>query len=157
MQYTRLTKEQFEELQQEFINFLASQTITAKEWETLKKEKPEVAESELDVFSDLIWEGVLSNTSYLEHYFSNQLYLFEFQEQKIKLISIKINDSSVDLTKTEGLNWLTGHLSHHTVDIFKASKAYSKNRNSDIFALVQQGAVISKGELYKSISQQIGN
>ena len=157
MQYTRLTKEQFEELQQEFINFLASQTITAKEWETLKKEKPEVAESELDVFSDLIWEGVLNNTSYLEHYFSNQLYLFEFQEQKIKLISIKINDSSVDLTKTEGLNWLMGHLSHDTVDIFKASKAYSENRNSDIFALVQQGAVISKGELYKSISQQIGN
>ena len=30
--YSRLTKEQFEELQEEFINFLATQSITGKEW-----------------------------------------------------------------------------------------------------------------------------
>jgi hypothetical protein len=67
MKYTRLTKEQFEELHQEFINFLATQSITADEWKTLKTEKPEVAEQELDIFSDLIWEGVLNKVKYLEH------------------------------------------------------------------------------------------
>ena len=59
MKYTRLTKEQFEELNQEFINFLATQSITAEEWKEIKEQKPEVAEEELDVFSDLVWEGVL--------------------------------------------------------------------------------------------------
>ena len=53
MKYRRLTKEQLEELHPEFINFLATQSITAEEWDTLKKEKPEVAEEEIDVFSDL--------------------------------------------------------------------------------------------------------
>ncbi len=48
MKYKRLTKEQLEELHEEFINFLATQSITAEEWATLKKEKPEVAEEELD-------------------------------------------------------------------------------------------------------------
>ena len=66
MKYTRLTKEQFEELQQEFINFLATQSITADEWSNLKVNSPEMAEMELDVFSDLIWEGVLQNVSFLE-------------------------------------------------------------------------------------------
>jgi hypothetical protein len=37
MKYSRLTKEQFEEMKQEFINFLATQSITADEWEDIKK------------------------------------------------------------------------------------------------------------------------
>ena len=44
MKYTRLTKEQFEEMQQEFINFLASQSITADEWQTIKTNTPDVAD-----------------------------------------------------------------------------------------------------------------
>ena len=60
MKYTRLTKEQLEEMYQEFINFLAAQSITAEEWAQIKQEKPKVAEEELDVFSDLVWEGVLN-------------------------------------------------------------------------------------------------
>ena len=32
MKFTRLSKEQFEELHQEFINFLATQSITSDEW-----------------------------------------------------------------------------------------------------------------------------
>ena len=60
MQYRRLTKEQLGELQQEFINFLATQSVTAEEWQHIKRERPNVAEQELDVFSDLIWEGVLA-------------------------------------------------------------------------------------------------
>ena len=58
-----LTKEQFEALNQEFINFLATQSITADEWKEIKEQKPEVAEEELDIFSDLVWEGVLSTRS----------------------------------------------------------------------------------------------
>ncbi|MEP0676046.1 MAG: DUF6495 family protein, partial [Nonlabens ulvanivorans] len=56
MKYRRLTKEQLEELHPEFINFLATQTITAGEWDEIKNNKTEVAEQELDVFSDLVWE-----------------------------------------------------------------------------------------------------
>lgn len=67
MKYQRLSKEQFEELHQEFINFLATQSITSDEWEEIKTNKPEVAEQELDVFSDLIWEGVLNKVEYIEH------------------------------------------------------------------------------------------
>jgi len=59
MKYRMLTKEQFSELHPEFINFLASQTISKNEWDTIKNEKPEVAQQELEIFSDLVWEGVL--------------------------------------------------------------------------------------------------
>ncbi|MGO1752410.1 MAG: DUF6495 family protein, partial [Psychroflexus sp.] len=68
MKYERLTREQLEEMHQEFINFLATQKITADEWEKIKREQPGVAEQELDVFSDLVWEGVLNNVNYVEHF-----------------------------------------------------------------------------------------
>ena len=76
MKYTRLTKEQFEELDQELINFLATQSITANEWKEIKEQKPEVAEEELDIFSDLVWEGVLSKVDYLENIAPQHMYLF---------------------------------------------------------------------------------
>ena len=77
MKYTRLTKEQFEELYQEFINFLATQAIDKAEWDKIKTEKPEVAEQELDVFSDLVWEGVLGRAEYLEHFSKNHIFLLK--------------------------------------------------------------------------------
>ena len=76
MKYTRLTKEQFEELHPEFVNFLATKSIDKGEWDKIKAERPEVAEQELDVFSDLIWEGVLSRAEYLEHFSKNHIFFF---------------------------------------------------------------------------------
>ena len=50
MKYRQLTKEQFEGLHEEFAHFLATQSIDAKEWTQIKKEKPTVAEDEMNVF-----------------------------------------------------------------------------------------------------------
>lgn len=148
MKYERLSKEQFEELHQEFINFLASQSITAEEWEDIKTQKPQVAEEELDVFSDLVWEGVLNQAEYLEHFSPNQIYLFKIGEKSMNLIAIKIEHPEVDVTTREGYSWLQQNLLDDRVNLYTSSKEISEDRNRDIFALVQQGAVITRGELY---------
>ena len=149
MKYKRLTKEQLEELHQEFINFLATQSITAEEWAALKKEKPEVAEEELDVFSDLIWEGVLSKVHYLENISSQHMHLFELTEKEMKLISVKVDNPNVDLRTAEGFGWFKKNWQSDFVEYLTASKAYSEDKNKDKFDLIQQGATITKGELYK--------
>lgn len=148
MKYARLTKEQFEELHQEFITFLATQSITADEWEDIKINKPEVAEEELDVFSDLVWEGVLNQAQFLEHFSPNQIYLFKISELTLNLIAVKVENEQVDITTREGYSWLQQNLMDDRVSLYTSSKAISEDRNKDIFALVQQGAVITKGELY---------
>lgn len=148
MKYARLTKEQFEELQQEFINFLATQSITADEWKKLKIEKPEVAEQELDIFSDLIWEGVLNKVKYLEHISPKQLMLFHISEAFMELIAIKIDDENIDITTEYGYKWLQQNLHDDSVNLYTSTKAITDDRNKDIFVLIQQGSVITKGELY---------
>ena len=98
MKYKRLSKQQLEELHKEFINFLATQSITGEEWEDIKKNKPEVAEEELDVFSDLVWEGVLDKVEFLEHFSKDQILLFYLTEQNMNLVAIKVNNPDIDLS-----------------------------------------------------------
>ncbi|MDC6406008.1 MULTISPECIES: DUF6495 family protein [Maribacter] len=149
MKYARLTKEQLEELHPEFINFLATQSIDKTEWDEIKKHKPQVAEEELDVFSDLVWEGVLSKVTYLENISAQQMHLFHLTDKEMKLIAVKIMNPEIDLTTKVGFDWFRKNWQSDFVDYMTASKAYTDDPNQDKFELIKQGAVITKGELFQ--------
>ncbi|GAA4290922.1 DUF6495 family protein [Aestuariibaculum suncheonense] len=155
MKYSRLTKEQFEELHQEFINFLATQSITADEWTNLKANKPELAEAELDVFSDLIWEGVLNKAEYLEHISPQHMYLFHLDEDEMHAIVLNIKNDDVDITTEEGYAWLRENLMDENVEFLQADKDYTDDKNLDKFKMIEQGAVITKGDLFKYFNKLI--
>ncbi|MHC5310760.1 DUF6495 family protein [Myroides sp. LJL116] len=155
MKYTRLTKEQFEELHPEFINFLASQQIDKKEWDNIKASKPEVAEQELDVFSDLIWEGVLNKAEFLEHYSKNHLFLFGFNDKTIHTIVIKTLQEDIDFLTKEGLQWLSDAVFTAEVEIKYGSKDFGEDRNKEIFDIIQQGAILSDGVLYNQFKEML--
>lgn len=107
-----------------------------------------MAEMELDVFSDLIWEGVLQNVNFLENISPQQLFLFHLAEDKTTLISLRVLNAEIDITKAEGYNWLKENYSSDDVEFYTASKDYSEDKNADIFSLIKQGAVITKGALF---------
>lgn len=157
MKYSRLSKEQFEELHQEFINFLATQSITAEEWTDIKANKPEIAEQELDVFSDLIWEGVLSKVEYLEHISLQQMHLFHCTDTQMRLIALKVKNTEVDLTTKEGYGWFQNNLLSDEVEFFTAKKDYSEDKGVDKFKLIQEGANITKGQLFKYFEELVSN
>jgi len=152
MKYKPLNKEQFEALHQEFATFLASQSIDKKEWDEIKATKPEVAEQELDVFSDLIWEGVLTNAKFLEHFSKNHIFLFHCQELFVQSIVIKSLDASVDFLTKNGLQWVSDNLFTEQVEMHIGKKEYEEERNSAIFNLISQGAILSDGQLYMQIN-----
>ncbi|TFG79151.1 MAG: hypothetical protein E4H26_00605 [Flavobacteriales bacterium] len=156
MKYRRLTKQQLEELQQEFINFLATQSITGEEWRLIKIHKPEVADQELAVFSDLFWEGVLSKVHYLENLSAQQMHLFHCTKKQMKLISVKVTNPNIDLTTKTGFDWFKKNWQSDFVEYLTASKAYTSEPNIDKFTLIEQGAVITKGELYSWLDNVIG-
>ncbi len=155
MKYSRLTKEQFEELHPEFINFLASQSIDKAEWDTIKESKPEVAEQELDVFSDLIWEGVLTKAEYLEHFSKNHIFLFQCFDTYVNSIVLKSLVPEVDFLTKEGLQWLSDNMFTETIEMKIGKKVFTEERNASIFGLIQQGAFLSDGQLYQQINSII--
>jgi len=155
MKYARLTKEQFEELHPEFVNFLATQSIDKSEWDKIKTEKPEVAEQELDVFSDLIWEGVLSRAEFLEHFSKNHIFLFKCFDAHVESIVLKALTPDVDFLTTEGLQWLSNSMFTENIEMRIGKKDFTEDRNSSIFGLIQQGAFLSDGQFYKQINSVI--
>src|SRR6476620_5741278 len=143
MKYTRLTKEQFEELHPEFINFLATQSIDKSEWDKIKAEKPDVAEQELDIFSDLIWEGVLSGAKYLEHFSKNHIFLFECFDDYVTSIILKSMAPETDFLTKDGLQWLSDNMFTDNIEMKIGRKDFTEERNHSIFSLIQQGAFLS--------------
>ncbi|MFH6957842.1 DUF6495 family protein [Flavobacterium aquidurense] len=152
MKYARLTKEQFDELHAEFANFLATQTIDKAEWDSLKINKPEVAEQELDVFSDLIWEGVLSRAEFLEHFSKNHIFLFKCFEKDVQSIVLKSLVSEIDFLTKEGLQWLSDNMFTENIEMKVGKKVFTEDRNASIFELIQQGAFLSDGQLFTQIN-----
>ena len=155
MKYKRLTKEQFEALHAEFANFLASQSIDKKEWDEIKINKPTVAEQELDVFSDLIWEGVLNNAQFLEHFSKNYIFLFHCQEKFIQSIVLKSFVPDIDFMTAEGLKWLGDNMFTDNMEIHMGKKNYDEERNIAIFNLIKEGAILSDGQLYIQVNSII--
>lgn len=150
MKYTRLTKEQFEELHPEFINFLATQSIDKTEWDKIKTEQPHIAEQELDVFSDLIWEGVLTRAEYLEHFSKTHVFLFKCSDTHIHSIVLKSLDPQIDFLAKEGLQWLGDNMFTDNIEM-KVGKKDFNERNASLFDLIRQGAFLSDGALYNQI------
>ncbi len=148
MKYRQLTKEQFEGLHEEFARFLASQSIDAKEWKELKEEKPHVAEEEMNVFSDVVWDDVLTKTSYLEHFSSKVVNLFKCDEKEMHRIVININ-KEIDLLTQEGFEWLMKNPNDESIEFLRGAKPYKGERNTEIFDLIEKGSNISKGEIFE--------
>lgn len=148
MKYRQLTKEQFESLHQEFAQFLATQKIDASEWEKVKLENPTLVEEELNLFSDLVWEDVLSKVNYIEHFSSNAVNLFKCDTNEMHRIVIKVN-KDIDLLSEEGYKWLLQNPSDDAIEYLTGNKPYASERNVELFELIEKGGNISNGELFE--------
>lgn len=155
MKYRQLSKEQFLELHQEFAQFLATQQIDVKEWEEMKVKKPQMAEEELNIFSDVVWEDVLTKTNYLEHISEHYINLFQCNSKEIIRIMVKCSKASFSFLENKDFNQFFNNPLANEFDFFKASKKYSKERNLEIFELIEMGAQISSGELFTKMKSLI--
>ena len=155
MKYRQLTTEQFSALHHEFAQFLASQKIDVHKWDHIKKENAALAEKELIVFSDVVWEKVLTKANYLEHISANDINLFKCNSTEIVRIYIRLNDTKRNFLHAQDYSWFLNNLLDDTIEYYSASKKYTQERNLEIFELIEMGSQISKGELFNAISELI--
>ena len=114
-----------------------------------------MAEEELNIFSDVVWEDVLTKSEYLEHISANDINLFKCSSKEIIRIYIKLNDTSKSFLNASDFDWFLNNPLDDAIEYFKAVKKYSKERNQEIFQLIEMGSQLSKGELFKILSQLI--
>lgn len=158
MKYRRLTLEELEELETEFVRFLAANTVTSEDWVKIKTTTPERAEQLIEVFSDIVFEKVIQKIDYLEHRTVDDLKLFECKEDKINLIGIKIEGvTGIDFTNKqtgEEMLEIFRTAPAGSVKMYSANKNYQNNdRSKELFGMMQNGCLIAKGELYKAMAE----
>ena len=146
--YKRLTTDELQILEKEFINFLASAQITGADWEKMKKTAPEKSEELIVVFSDMVYDNVLSKIKFLEYREPKTLNIFNCQDDKIILIGLRVNEHSpVDLTASDVFDQWTKNKSS-AVTIIKTEKNYVKERGVEVFELLQNGCLITDDKLF---------
>lgn len=160
MKYRLLTKEELEELEPEFVTFLAANGIPADDWQRIKSEESSKSQELIAIFSDVVFDKILSNVHFLEHRQSDIIRIFRFGEKKVTMNGIRLEGkSAIDFTKNQDAGALTQlfKLSPGKLKIFTAEKNYQKDRLQEIFQLMQNGAQILKDDRLFSTIEQLKN
>lgn len=148
MKYKRLGPGELQALEKEFVNFLASAQITAKDWEKMKEQELEKVNELIDIFSDLVYEKALKKIKFLEFRDAKTLNIFNCTEEKIKLLGLRVKENSaLDLTAPDVLSkWKESNSGNVTV--IKTEKNYIKDRELEMFELLETGCLITDDRLY---------
>jgi hypothetical protein len=142
MRFRRLETKELAVLEKEFIQFLAVSGVEAQDWENFKTTNPKFCEEKIEEFSDVVIGGVLHKAKYAEHCTKTDWMLFKLEEETIHLIVI--HSDKIDLTCQS----ITEE-DYNKIDVFNKSKAYSKNKEDDLFEMMNQGCLITDGALYE--------
>jgi hypothetical protein len=149
MKYKRLTGEELKELEQEFIHYLSTAQITGQDWENIKKNEVEKAEELIDVFSDAVYDKVMSKIKFLEYRDEKTMNIFNCTDDKIVLIGLRVKDhSSMDLTAPDVFSkW--NESKTNAVNLIKSEKNYTKERGIEVMELLQSGCLITDDKLFE--------
>ncbi|MAX81269.1 MAG: hypothetical protein CL843_13990 [Crocinitomicaceae bacterium] len=158
MKYRRLTNEELQQVEKEFITFLAANSVTADDWKKLNKQEPSKAEMLVEIFSDIVIEKALNKCDCLEKVSPFEFRAYKFFENFVKLIVVKIEpNEKINLTQGElGKNiQLALTQTPDNVEFFHAKKEYKKLREQEMFEVLQSGAYMTNDSLFSQLNRLI--
>ena len=85
----------------------------------------------------------------------NHIFLFKCHDSFLESIIVHTSEDTIDLFTTEGLEWLGNNLFSDAVSIQTGKKEVKENRNEEVFKIIENGGIISKGDLYIKLTTLI--
>ncbi len=151
MKYKRLTPEELQALEKEFVNFLAAAQITGSDWVKMKANELAKAKELIDVFSDAVYDKILRKIKFLEYRDAKTLNIFHCADDKIFLAGMRAKEhSQLDFTAPDFFaKWKEEDLA--LVNIVKSEKEYVKEREAEVLDLLQSGCLITDDKLFKAL------
>ncbi len=144
--YRQLSSEELQLLEKDFIDFLVVNGITADDWIGIKKEDTDKAHKLLMLFSDVVFEKMMRKTEYLVKRMGNVLMCFHYGEKEATLLLVENLSVDVKLSELDPKD-----IDQTILTISKQSKAYNKQREIELFQMIERGAEISDGKLFSKL------
>lgn len=145
MKYRVLTKDELIELEEDFKHFLIANGIYDDEWVKINKEDQKKAIELVELFSDVVFDKALKNIKFLEHITPQGINAFFFTDKEVMLIGITSANKEIDFT-IDTIDKFKNEL-----NIFRTTKPYFKNREEEIFDLLETGSSIIDEERFKKL------
>lgn len=147
LKYRLLTNDELKELEEEFKYFLIANNIYDQEWKLLNKHNVKKANELVILFSNLVFEKALKKITFLEIITSNGINAFKCNEDKMELVGIGSNKKNFNFKSLK----TTSNFNQLNLSIFKTSKPYYKQREIEVFDLLNSGCSIISEERYKKL------
>lgn len=158
MKYRRLHPEELENLREDFVQFLAANSITGEDWTKLKEAQPEQSNQLIEMFSDLVWEKVLGNIKYLETRSPNELRVIHFADEQVQMIVLKVESEKFDFTNPIDIQSIadgTLDLMSFDPEVLKGERDYRADKKMEVFVMMEEGARPCKEVFWRSILKMI--
>lgn len=155
MRFKRLPNQDLQQLEKEFINFLASSGVTADDWKDILNNKPEQQEELINLFSDIVYEKVFQKIQYLDFRAINDFKVFQLGKDEITMIGVQLpTEITIDFNVSEEFNAFFQSIPNGC-KIISTSKKYIENREDEIFEMMENGCCTIEKELFTSIKKLI--
>ena len=144
--YRLLSNKELKLMEKDFIEYLVVNSITADDWIKLKKNDPEKAQMILELFSDVVLEKVLRKSQYLKKVNKDSILCFHYQSNQVVLVGIQENIPGA-ITKL----WTSQSYNIDDYELMHSEKEYKEQREIEMYRMIEKGAIISDGKLYKQL------
>lgn len=144
--YRLLSNKELKLMEKDFIEYLVVNSITADDWIKLKKNDPEKAQMIVELFSDVVLEKVLRKSQYLKKVNKDSILCFHYQSNQVVLVGIQENIPGA-ITKL----WTSQSYNIDDYELMHSEKEYKEQREIEMYRMIEKGAIISDGKLYKQL------
>ena len=118
----------------------------------MKEKSPDKAEQIICLFSDVVYEQVLRSARYLKLVTKNKVFCFHCQKSKMVLMGLDAKDAKgFDFSKVQYFEEILKNIPP-SLSVIHSDKKYNQPREKEIFSMLEKGAEISDGSLFKAIS-----
>ncbi|MEM7572921.1 MAG: DUF6495 family protein [Bacteroidota bacterium] len=165
LRYRPLRRDELEEVQPQFIRFLAANGLPGPDWEKIKAEDPPRAEQLIHEFSQVIFGATLERIEYLIERRPKDLRTYRCGPDNIEMNGLRIEgDTRLDLSDSSlPPDQMMQQLRQDQakVQLYSGQRAYrpypaatngtsqAPDRSYDLYRLMEGGALISDGELFQ--------
>ncbi|MCB0479172.1 MAG: hypothetical protein KDC84_13470 [Crocinitomicaceae bacterium] len=144
--FRRLSLKELNELEKEFIEFLVINGIDADTWVNLKNESPEKSEAIIDQFSEVVFSSIFRKNEFIDFISEKSIQCFHFQNDQAVLVGVKTENSEVNFLESS-----MEDLKNQEFEVYTMNKNFQKSREEEMFDLINSGARLSDGQLFKKL------
>lgn len=151
--YRTLTYQEFDILQDDFVQFLYQEGFSRFEFRILQEEYSEFAIDLLNRYSDLAFEKVMRDVLYLEYKDKNQLIVFFCAQDHFDIFGLRTLSSNLSHLDETELSDCIKNKELGTFKTFHKKMPYKTKREYEIFDLIECGHQVVSAKNYQLVKE----